>query len=384
MAGSFKKSAKTFGRIVLIMANILVGIEMIAASQAGILDGETTPVAGIVGMTYPLFVPAMLAVAVADALWLRKATIWAAVVFAVTLPMTVRTMPVNIPRNKTPEKERAQNSWTLLTYNVAQFNDLSGKDMSVPPNATMSYILNQNADVVLLQEAQDITSDSLLGLTPAQLDSVHARYPYISVGADVSAFSKFPIECLTDIDSLFTDEVFSDDERVGCFVADIYGEKVLFIGVHLQSIGLTDDDKELYDEITRGKGITHRDEIEAVKTDLLSKLAAANAHRARQAKKIVRAIDDLGIKDVVLAGDFNDVPGCYTYRQLEKIGLRAVFPEVGSGYKMTFNKNRFYFTIDHVFVRGNYKPWRIIRGNQKSSDHYPLFVTFYKPKVGKV
>lgn len=373
MARSGSKIFRLIGKLILFSANACVGLGMFVSAYAGSLDSEIHSVVAIAGMTYPIWVPLMLLVGIADALWMRKAALWAAIVFALTLPMTVRTIPVNIPRGPVPAR-LASDSWTLMTYNVSAFMDLSGRETPASPNPTLSYILYHKPDVVVLQEVTQITEE--YGITEAQIDSLHAVYHNILIGNDIALLSKFPVQRLSESESAFPDPNHTDSQRTGIFILTIKGRQVLLIGTHLCSIGLTTDDKELYDELTRGKGLTDREEIKAVKTDLLSKLADANKIRGNQAKNIVSLIDSLDIRDVIVAGDFNDVPGCYAYRLLEKDGLRAVYPQVGSGYKMTFHANRFYFMIDHIFVRGNFMPWSIVRGNLKSSDHYPQLVTF--------
>ena len=369
------------GKTILSLANISVGLAMIISAFAGAVDSELFPVVAIAGMTYPVWVPLMLLAGIADALWMRRWAIWVGIVFALTLSMTVKTLPVNIPRGPVPKTLKAD-SWTLMSYNVAAFMDVTDLKSPVSPNPTLNYILFHSPDVVILQEVETLPTAGSYGVTQAQVDSLNATYPTILLGHgkghDITLFSKFPAERLSDIEQIFSAPTYPGNQRIGVFRLTIDGQAVLLIGVHLQSIGLTTDDKELYGELTRGEGITNREEIKAAKTDLLSKLAEANAIRGKQAKIIADAIDSLDIENVIVAGDFNDVPGCFAYRQLEQSGLRAVYPQVGSGYKMTFNADRFYFMIDHIFVKGNFVPWSIKRGDLKTSDHYPQLVTFVK------
>ncbi|MDE6397579.1 MAG: endonuclease/exonuclease/phosphatase family protein [Muribaculaceae bacterium] len=364
---------RLIGKFILLMANLGVGLAMIVSAYAGTLDPEIHPIVAIGGMTYPIWVPLMFLIGIADALWLRTAAVWAGLVFALTLPMTVRTIPVNIPRGTVPTGLKPD-SWTLMTYNVSTFMDL--RETPSTPNATLEYILFHSPDVVVLQEVSELPTADSLGVTQSQLDALNSAYPNILIGNDISLLSKFPAERLTEAEEVFSDSTSTERKWAGAFLLTVKDQKVLLIGTHLCSIGLTTDDKELYGELTRGQGLTDRDEIKAVKNDLLSKLADANEARGTQAKKVVSLIDSLGINNVIVAGDFNDVPGCFGYRLLEKEGLRAVYPQVGCGYKMTFHADRFYFMIDHIFVRGNFVPWSIKRGDLKSSDHYPQLVTF--------
>jgi endonuclease/exonuclease/phosphatase (EEP) superfamily protein YafD len=91
---------------------------------------------------------------------------------------------------------------------------------------------------------------------------------------------------------------------------------------------------------------------------------------------MVQFIKRFGGKNVIVCGDFNDVPGCYTMRQLEGQELKDVYGTIGLGYMNTYFHNRFYFCIDHVMYRGNITPINIRRDKIDLSDHYPLFTTF--------
>jgi endonuclease/exonuclease/phosphatase (EEP) superfamily protein YafD len=107
------------------------------------------------------------------------------------------------------------------------------------------------------------------------------------------------------------------------------------------------------------------------------KLAAANLVRTEQVDTLIAGIHSIGGPNVIVCGDFNDVPGCTSLRNLTSIsGLKQVYPEVCCGPTYTFNTNRFYFRIDHVLYRGDLKPVEMVRGDIRCSDHYPLLTTF--------
>ena len=150
------------GKTILSLANISVGLAMIISAFAGAVDSELFPVVAIAGMTYPVWVPLMLLAGIADALWMRRWAIWVGIVFALTLSMTVKTLPVNIPRGPVPKTLKAD-SWTLMSYNVAAFMDVTDLKNPVSPNPTLNYILFHSPDVVILQEVETLPTAGSYG-----------------------------------------------------------------------------------------------------------------------------------------------------------------------------------------------------------------------------
>jgi len=354
------------------MMNIMTCAGLVVSGHAGSLDAQAWPRMAIASMTFPAWGVLAVVMLVSDFFFAKRWCVALAGAVAVSLPMVYNVFPLNIPQGDVPERLR-EDSWVLLTYNTTGFQDLTDKYPG-DENTTIRYILSRHADVVVLQETDTIGPNPSLRITDEQVDRLESRYPYIFVGADVTLLSRFPGE---EIDICGMEgQGESRAGRFGCWVLDIHGRRVAIFGVHLKSIGLTHEDKALYKDITNVNGVPDRAEMREVKTELLGKLASANAVRPIQTRRIVNTIDSLGIDDVVVCGDFNDTPGCYSLHLLTDAGLREVYPVVGCGYMPTFNRNRFYFRIDHVLVRGYYRPWSLRRGDIMSSDHYPLTVTF--------
>ena len=168
------------------------------------------------------------------------------------------------------------------------------------------------------------------------------------------------------------------------FRLNIEGETVTLFDVHLKSYFLTQDDKELYRDVTNIKDVKNdikdihsiKGTMFDVKSQLLGKVQRAAEDRELDAIRLGHLIDRYGGPNVIVAGDFNDVPGCYTLRHLAEFNLRQVYSELGFGPMITFNRDRFYFRIDHVLYRGALMPLRMRRGSSLASDHYPLLVRF--------
>lgn len=359
---------RAIANAIIFTLNTLCGIGLVVSAYAGCISPVEMPVMGVVVLTFPLWLLAMVVLLVIDLLWWRKTALVALIALAASFPMVWNVCPLNIgggiPKGTPPER-----IFTLLTYNIFNFNDRTGRyDGDVNPG--VSYILRTDADIVCLQELKVLQQDSELHIGKAQLDSLHERYPYILLsGQALAILSKYPLTNLRIKPSLGLQGNFCD---IGAYTVEIDGRRIAIFNLHLQSYGLTNDDKSTYREITN---LRHVDETE-VREGLIAKLKKAAYERALQAHMLCRFVEYYGGENVIVCGDFNDGPGCYTLRQLGEIGMHEVWPAAGFGPTWTYNDNRLYFRIDHVLWRGAMQPAGISRGRSRISDHYPLLTTF--------
>ena len=153
----------------------------------------------------------------------------------------------------------------------------------------------------------------------------------------------------------------------------IMGHKTLVVSVHFQSIGLNSDDKALFHQLTEGEGAR---KVKEVKQQLLGKLSLAFRERAKQARLLREQIDSLNVENVIIAGDFNDIPDCYAMRLLAKEDFKSAFATAGCGPTHTYYGNRFFFNIDHILYRGKMHAVGYERQKEGNSDHYPIEVKF--------
>ncbi|MDE6368731.1 MAG: endonuclease/exonuclease/phosphatase family protein, partial [Muribaculaceae bacterium] len=154
-------------------------------------------------------------------------------------------------------------------------------------------------------------------------------------------------------------------------------QKVTIFNVHLQSFSLVPEDKEMFKKLTRLKG--SETEIAQMRSHLVNKIREAAPQRVLDTEELIKYIRKFGGPNVIVCGDFNDVPGSYPLRMLADEHLKEVYPEVGFGPMITYNANRFYFRIDHILYKGDLTPLSMKRGSVKSSDHYPVIATFEIP-----
>lgn len=364
-------AGRSLFRILWGALNTLCAVALIVASYAGYINPDTCAWAQLPGMTLPVWVGATFALFVANLFVMRKMAILNVAVFILCLGPAMTVCPINFGQKKLTEAEKAR-SFTVLTYNVINFTDQEGNEPEWG-NRTLAYILSTDADIVCLQEAVPIMGTYKNKRWQKQLDSIRARYPYYDQSRPNfdMILSKYPLKVLP-----IPPHDEWDTGNYSAYQIDIQGRPVTVVNCHLQSIGLTPDDKELYLELTEKESMrTSRKEISKVKNDLISKLLEAFRQRAEQARDI-RNFLDTRQGDVILVGDFNDVPGSYAYRTICSAGLRDAYADCAFGARATYNANRFYFHIDQVLYRGNFRASSIVRAKVRYSDHYPLLTTF--------
>ena len=143
--------------------------------------------------------------------------------------------------------------------------------------------------------------------------------------------------------------------------------------VHLTTFGLSDNDKAYIDEAKKRNTVV-KDDIDRSKT-FIGKFNVAFAQRAKEAE-LAAAIIAQSPYPVLICGDFNDLPGSYTYTTMR--GNRCdAFLDKGTGFGRTYNHILPTLRIDHMFydttvlkLAGFQCPATTL------SDHNPLIANF--------
>ena len=155
-------------------------------------------------------------------------------------------------------------------------------------------------------------------------------------------------------------------------VAEIQGHRTLLVNVHLESNMLTQEDKDVFHQLTNGEKTSMTD----VRTHLLRKLKKGSLLRVKEAQRVRQLIDSAGIENVIVAGDFNDVVDSHPMRIIAGDDFKSAFSKAGFGPVITYHAWRFWFHIDHVLYRGDMEAVDFKVDHFGRSDHYPVEVTF--------
>ena len=364
------------------MINIIIALGTLAAAYGGIVNPEITSIPAILAMTFPLWLLlSVIVIVIAICIpGMRKTATIPAIGIACCIGPILAYAPMHFSTpaiNEDPQEP----SFTLLSYNTLAFNDIQRDSIITDKelikqaidngarNPTASYIISTDADILCLQEFRGPFPSEPLFYTKEQVDTLKRMYPYYRPFHGEDIMSRFPLKAVE------LRQPQSPYAWFGAAIADIQGHRTLLVSLHLQSIGLNNADKELFRNLTDGD-VESKSQIKQVRSQLLGKLSNAFKERAKQARMLREQIDSIGIENVIVAGDFNDIPDCFALRELCRDDFKSAFASAGCGPEITYHANRFYFHIDHILYRGAMRAVAYQRGVCPNSDHYPIMARF--------
>ncbi|MDO4510575.1 MAG: endonuclease/exonuclease/phosphatase family protein [Bacteroidales bacterium] len=374
---SYLRHALKVGAIVLTM--VLSALTVYAA-YSGTIHPQRSLIAPMAALAFPF----ILALEVATGLvwliarrWRCSLIVWVAVLIA--WPSVRVVSPLNVfPHAYTPAEDSTK--FKVLTFNVENFKVAyyADKKRSLKAGeATARYIMEQDADVVLLQEASLSADFNNLPF----MDSIKKVYPYRDHGYhDQVILSKHPYEAVVD-DSIKNGFASPDDPLnnyhffARAFDVQIPGHKVRIFNLHLHSLLLSNDDRQFYVDLTKLKQKNDTEATKKAGKTLLAKINEAFCHHAQEAT-LLRRIINQSDANVIVCGDFNDVPTSYAYRTIMGHDMTDAWVKCGFGPTVTYHMSRLFFKIDHILYRGDMEATEIHRHKAGESDHYPLVATF--------
>lgn len=256
----------------------------------------------------------------------------------------------------------------VMTYNVFFWSWQERDGNGLSPMAR--YIANRRPDIVFVQEAYSDPSFEKKAMRPLFQKVGLNHYVTIQMENDqVGILTRYPILDYGRI------EMPSKNNGATWFrLLRAKGDTLLAVSVHLQSVGLSEHDREGYSDLTRGReegGLTN---TQRMSRRILSRLANASAVRAVQAKKLHDFLVAHRGERIILAGDFNDTPISFPHHMVDR-ELTDAFRTAGRGLSRTFNRHSMVVRIDHLFCSSHFMPYRAKVDDQVAfSDHYPLIV----------
>ncbi len=358
---------KTVVKWILRAANIVAVLFMLMTLIGSVLS----PYKFVYPAYFALFFPFTIFINIGFVIFWILSRKWFFLVSLIILLLSysqiANTFPVHFSKR---ENTQTYNPIKLLTYNTKMSGELK-KHTAHSPNKVIQYILDSDADIVCLQEFT--VSGNNEYLTQEDIFRIFKKYPYKHIQykqkivenyklSGIATFSKYPIvhRHIIDYPSNYNVSIFSD--------INVHGKIIRLVNNHLESNRLTEHDKvmplALKDnfDTKRFTGITKH---------FSHKLAIAYKLRALQADAVAKVIEQSPYQ-VIVCGDFNDVPTSYAYTTV-KGKLKDTFAEIGTGLGWTFNDRYYHFRIDYVF----YDPYAFTPLQYKTdkvnySDHYPV------------
>ena len=350
---------KYFARFVAIVASFV----LLFAAYGGRVDPHVWNLPALA----TLALPAVAIVAVVLLALLAVFRQWRACVVIVgalllSWPTLRLICPVNLFNAKAdPDKTQL----TVLTMNVEEFNWQTGDKT---PSKSMRYILDQDADVVVIQEGLVYFPFEKLDKVKPMLDELYKKYPYRKKHYyDVGILSKYPF---TEVES----SVLAQDTLnyfIKAWDVEAPGGDLRVVNMHLSSLRLNNNDNRIIDSMNKPSGRKQRAK------SVVKKLMGGFRGHVRQAQAVRQLLDNTA-GDVLVMGDMNETPGSYAYRLVCGDDMRDAWADAGLGPTYTFNDHHFYVKIDHILYRGDMKVLSCRRDKEGESDHYPLVAVFQR------
>ena len=320
--------------IIHLLAIILAFVLLLSA-----YGGRVDPVVWTLPSMLTLALPVVLLFVIVAMVLLAIFKQWRAVVVLLGALLlswpTIRLIsPFNISH---PKADTEKTQLKVLTMNVTEFNWQKGNE----PSENMRYILDQDADIVVIQEGLVYFSFENLSTVKPMLKELYKKYPYRK---KVNYFIK-------------------------AWDVEAPGGELRVVNMHLSSLRFTANDSQVIESMN-----VPSDRKRRIKS-VAQKLGNGFISHSRQAKAVRQLLDETS-GDVLVMGDMNDTPGSFTYRTVCGEDLRDAWVDTGFGPIYTFHAHHLYVKIDHIFYRGDMKVLSCRRDKEGESDHYPLVAVF--------
>lgn len=348
--------------IALRILSIAVYLLTIFAAYGGWVNPHIWAFPSMVTLILPY---AAIATAILVVIWLCRRKIIMAVAGVLTLVGCISQINTVVPLSFSKTPHQGETTFTLISYNILHTDDRKMPDFS--PSRSISYLLKSGADIICLQEIGFADSRESPLITDAQRDSLSRKYPYIILGGrqQLSILSRYPVKPSAHRSEYLTSYQIYDLE--------IKGHKLAIVNVHLAPYSLNEEERRVLSGINSMASARHS--MSEFKGEIRAKLGDAFRLRAMHADKVRQILDSIP-GNVIVCGDFNDVPASWTYRTIVGNDMKDAFRNTHFGPMITYNAHAFWFNIDHVLYRGDLRALSLKRADLNSSDHYPLEIEF--------
>ena len=356
----------------LLLVNLAVSAVFIVCAYSPHIPAERFPVISLAGLAFPFAFAAMLAFLVFWLFFYRRFC-WLSVVTLLVCCKSIYAMsPLNITDTRAPKE-----SLKLLSYNIHSGNIKPGVKME--DNLLLSYLGDSEADIICMQECNYNGMMTLEGVADWM-----KRYPYRSYrvssentnsGLALSCISRYPIL------SVETIKFSGSGNGIAQYRIALDADTLTLFNCHLQSFGLDDGDKSMYENIINDPS----DNLRTAGTrKLVRKLRDAAVLRAIQADTLAARVSSLQAADpdatILVCGDFNDSPISYAHHRLTHF-LTDAYTHSGNGPGFSYTHNYMYFRIDHILCSPNLRPYACrVDKSMTESDHFPITASFVRRK----
>lgn len=358
-------------RLALKIASVVLFVITLASAYGGYVNPQFMTVPSVMVLALPYLA---ILTFIAGIAWLCSGKIVMAALAGLTLFASWSSLKDVTPIAFSKDADEGTRTFKLITFNCLHFADTTHSNR--PGNRAIEFLINSDADIVCLQEMQNLEDPKEIHhWSRTLIDSLYAAYPYRagSTGSDLKVLSKFPVKA-KDIDiKTSRADYWNRSSRWQLFEVDIDGFRLPVVDFHANSYELSDQERGVVTDIS---GVTTaKQSYEEFRYEIFPKLGAA--FRARAVMVDEMAQSTAGIDPIIACGDFNDVAASWSYRIMRQAGFQDAYSETNFGPTNTFNQFLLLFHIDQIFYRGSQlKALSVRRLRLDTSDHYPLEATF--------
>lgn len=354
---------------------------MLLTGYAGTLSPEKAGLVSLAGYAFPLALIANVGMLVFCTLFCRKAMIIPILgLLAAYGPVTLYC-PINRPQAPEPDeitlKVISYNTLNMgLVWPVRQEGEAYTGDISEIQHEKceemLNYLADSGADILCLQEVSEGAYETekakeILQSVFTYADSVHSSQP--GNASRLWIYSRYPIVRKQEIKYL------SQGNMSCAFWVNINGRETIIVNNHLETMGITIEEREEFSSIMHGERKESED-IKGASRTIFGKILEASKVRAPQAEAVASFVRMHKDTPLILCGDFNDIPQSYTHHVIAA-ELTDCFQAAAFGPNYTFSRYGMRVRIDNILCSTHFTPLSCaVDASISLSDHYPVRCTF--------
>lgn len=352
-------------KLLFIIANLIVAALMVMTFIASRVSPEILLIPAYSTLLLPLLIPLNLFFII---FWvfLKK---WHFLISLSVILLCWNIIRNTFPINFNNTNYEGEGDFSMMSYNTYA-NAMMIKHTENKPNPVIQYMLDKDPDVLCIQEYSASFNNKYL--TEKDLLQIFKKYSYHHIHFKANTgwsffgnatFSKYPIvsKSVVEYQSNYNTSIISD--------IDIKGKIIRVFNCHLESNRITENDKVM---AVRLKDNLDTENIKGTTMHFSRKLGSAYRIRAKQADMVAKEIEKSPYP-VMVVGDFNDLPGSYTYSTIRG-EMQDAFVENGFGLGWTFSDSILKFRIDHILHDPSIEIKSFKLDNKAHhSDHFPMY-----------
>ena len=343
---------------ILLGSNVLAALLLLFTAFSPNLNPQTSPIGACAGLFFPIFLFINLVFLLFWLVVYRRYALLPLLVLLICWNSIQTYAPTNWFGESAPE-----DAIKVVSYNTRAFSEMKPHTKE-KPNAVLEYLQNSDADIICLQEYIYGGKLKKKDIDYALREYKYKHYYSLDKGWNgLGCYSRYPILSAKPINYQ------SNLNGSIAYYIKVKDDTLVVINNHLESNKIVESDVETYHQMVDDP---NRENVSSGMQKLLKKLAKATSIRSQQTDILTEKLRELKGKKILLCGDLNDSPISYTHHQINK-ELKDAFAESGNGIGVSYNKNRFYFRIDHIFFSENLSAYECKVDNTiAASDHYPI------------